>query len=214
MKNEPALPVRFSFALRLFFLPPLPSGLEPREEGFLIDEVENGGKRDGEQNADHTEDVSADDDGDEDEKPRHTKGVAEQARLDHIAVERLQDQREAHEDERVEGLDQQQDQAADRGADDRAEGRDQVRNADDDGYETGMKCVDHYIEKMGMPDLYFSPDANFPVVSSEKSGSGGRIVRSFASTVRLDAGQASNIAPGTAKAFVPLDTETVRRSVS
>ncbi len=80
--------------------------------------------------------------------------------------------------------------------------------------ETGMKCVDYYIEKMGMPDMSFSPDANYPVVSSEKSGCGGRIVKKYASTVRLDAGQAPNIAPGTAKAFVPLDLQTVRSCVS
>ena len=80
--------------------------------------------------------------------------------------------------------------------------------------ETGMKCIDHYIEKMGMPDLSFSPDANFPVVSSEKSGCGGAYTKKYASGIRMEAGEASNIAPGTAWAFVPVGIETVKECLS
>ncbi len=80
--------------------------------------------------------------------------------------------------------------------------------------ETGMKCIDHYIEKMGMPDLSFSPDANYPVVSSEKSGCGAVIRKEYPSAIKMEAGQAANIAPGTAWAIVPIDRKTVNRCLS
>ncbi len=80
--------------------------------------------------------------------------------------------------------------------------------------ETGMKCIDYYVEKMGMPTMSFSPDANYPVVSSEKSSCGCTIKKEYASSIRMEAGQAANIAPGTAWAVVPLDRKTVARCLS
>ena len=34
--------------------------------------------------------------------------------------------------------------------------------------ESGSRCVKHYIEKVGMPDMGISPDAEFPIIYGEK----------------------------------------------
>lgn len=78
--------------------------------------------------------------------------------------------------------------------------------------ETGMRCIQHYYENAEAPTLAFSPDAEYPVVNSEKNIYHGGFTKRFASRVMLTAGELPNIVPGEAVATVPFDTDTVMRA--
>ncbi len=73
--------------------------------------------------------------------------------------------------------------------------------------ECGMGCMKHYIENRPLPDIAFSPDANYPLVNSEKGIFHCCFEKSFSSpsAITLNAGTVVNAVPGKATAFVPLD---------
>ena len=78
--------------------------------------------------------------------------------------------------------------------------------------ESGMKCIEHYKEVCGAPDLSFSPDNTYPLVSCEKSGSGCVIKKRYESGITFTSGTVSNIVPASATAFVKdVDAQTVER---
>ena len=53
--------------------------------------------------------------------------------------------------------------------------------------ESGWGCMSHYYEHEKMPDMAFSPDADYPVVNSEKGIVHATFIRRFSSKLRLDA---------------------------
>ncbi|MBQ4506637.1 MAG: Sapep family Mn(2+)-dependent dipeptidase [Firmicutes bacterium] len=78
--------------------------------------------------------------------------------------------------------------------------------------ESGMKCVEHYKEVEGAPDISFSPDSSYPLVSCEKSGAGWILKKGFNSDIRFESGTVSNIVPAVATAWVgDIDPETIER---
>lgn len=75
--------------------------------------------------------------------------------------------------------------------------------------ECGMSCVKHYIENRPLPDIAFSPDADYPLVNSEKGIFHCAYKKSFPSSLRLRAGSVVNAVPDKATAFIPLSREVV-----
>ncbi|MEG1548044.1 MAG: Sapep family Mn(2+)-dependent dipeptidase [Clostridia bacterium] len=71
--------------------------------------------------------------------------------------------------------------------------------------ESGWGCMDYYKKNAPLPELAFSPDAEYPVVNSEMGIFHGNYSRAFASKIRVDAGTRPNVVPGSATAYVPLD---------
>ncbi len=69
--------------------------------------------------------------------------------------------------------------------------------------ESGMECMKHYKKVEKDPDIAFSPDAEYPVVNSEKSGYHGAYHKLYASKVRMHGGTVSNAVPGEMVIEVP-----------
>ncbi len=75
--------------------------------------------------------------------------------------------------------------------------------------ETGWGGMNYYKQHGEIPTLAFSPDADYPVVNSEKGILHTTFRCDFASGIRLDAGTRPNVVPGRTDAFVPCDAEDV-----
>ena len=70
--------------------------------------------------------------------------------------------------------------------------------------ESGMSCLKHYNRVAKAPTLSFSPDAEYPVVNSEKMIFRTEYEKKFDSAITLHAGTRRNVVPGEAVATVPL----------
>ncbi len=75
--------------------------------------------------------------------------------------------------------------------------------------ESGWGCMKHYRQHEKMPDMAFSPDADYPVVNSEKGIVHATFVKGFNSKLRLDAGTRPNVVCGKAVASVMLNEDRV-----
>ncbi len=76
--------------------------------------------------------------------------------------------------------------------------------------ESGWDCIHHYNETgEPMPELAFSPDADYPVVHSEKGIYQGTFRRIFPSALRIRSGERANVVPGLATAHVELPMQRV-----
>ena len=75
--------------------------------------------------------------------------------------------------------------------------------------ESGWGCMNHYTQVEKLPDLAFSPDAEYPLVNSEKSICQLNFKGSFPSSLRVKAGLKANIVPDLAQALLPLIPEDV-----
>ena len=73
--------------------------------------------------------------------------------------------------------------------------------------ESGMEDLHYYEEKIGLPDMGFSPDANFPLINTEKGimSMKCRAKIEDESLVSIACGTRSNVVPGTATAIVKGD---------
>ncbi|MDR0840860.1 MAG: Sapep family Mn(2+)-dependent dipeptidase [Christensenellaceae bacterium] len=71
--------------------------------------------------------------------------------------------------------------------------------------ESGWGCMRHYAQVERMPDLAFSPDADYPLVSGEKHLCQLRFRGAFDSNITIQSGDTINIVPDFAVAEVPLD---------
>ena len=69
--------------------------------------------------------------------------------------------------------------------------------------EAGWACMDRYKQTEPIPDLAFSPDAEYPVVYAERGILQARYEKPFVSSLRIDCGTAANVIPGTACAKLP-----------
>ncbi len=74
--------------------------------------------------------------------------------------------------------------------------------------ETGSECMEYYMKKEPLPDMVFSPDADFPVINIEKGGYSPRFSMSWEKEVEgvrvvsFVGGKTPNIVPGKARAVV------------
>ena len=80
--------------------------------------------------------------------------------------------------------------------------------------ECGMECLNHYAKVEKQPDLSFSPDAEYPLVNSEKLIYNSSYKREYASAVKVKAGTVSNAVPGSAYVFVPVSRNDVEKAIS
>lgn len=76
--------------------------------------------------------------------------------------------------------------------------------------ESGMECLKHYLKLEPMPEIAFSPDAEYPVVNSEKTIIHASFKREFSSKITIDAGTRANVVPGRADCTIPLGIESLR----
>lgn len=74
--------------------------------------------------------------------------------------------------------------------------------------ETGSECMEYYMKKEPLPEMVFSPDAEFPVINIEKGGYGPRFSMKWEKeeaeprVVSFVGGKTPNIVPGKASAVV------------
>ncbi|OQB23775.1 MAG: Beta-Ala-Xaa dipeptidase [Firmicutes bacterium ADurb.Bin182] len=80
--------------------------------------------------------------------------------------------------------------------------------------ESGMECLKHYLKVEPMPEIAFSPDAEYPAVNSEKTIIHASFGRKFASKLSIDSGTRPNVVPGTAECTLPLDLSLVKEKAA
>ena len=73
--------------------------------------------------------------------------------------------------------------------------------------ESGMEDLHYYEEKIGLPDMGFSPDASFPLINTEKGITSLKLHAPMTDErlVSIASGTRSNVVPGTAVAVVKGD---------
>ena len=71
--------------------------------------------------------------------------------------------------------------------------------------ETGWGCMDHYRKVAEIPTLTFSPDADYPVVNSEKGIYHATMRCNAKTNIRINGGTRANVVCGKVKAFVPVE---------
>ena len=65
--------------------------------------------------------------------------------------------------------------------------------------ESGWGCMDHYSEHGETPHMAFSPDADYPLVNSEKGILHASFKREFKSNISLESGSRPNVIPNDAR---------------
>lgn len=79
--------------------------------------------------------------------------------------------------------------------------------------EAGMACLEHYIANEKLPDMAFSPDAEYPLVIAEKNIFHARYVKEYGSRITLKAGTVVNAVPGKAVATAPCCPRCVEKAI-
>lgn len=79
--------------------------------------------------------------------------------------------------------------------------------------ETGWGCMNHYRNVAEIPTLSFSPDADYPVVNSEKGICHLNVKCAAKTEVRINGGTRANVVCGKAKVFVPVQISEVEKHV-
>jgi len=81
--------------------------------------------------------------------------------------------------------------------------------------ETGWGCMDYYTAHFPPPDASFSPDGMFTVVNREKGIYTADYSRALlAPGVEIHAGEAGNLVPAQATAFLPCSQEAIQRAIA
>ncbi len=75
--------------------------------------------------------------------------------------------------------------------------------------ECGMGCLDHYCKVEEIPTMSFSPDAEYPLVNSEKNSFVAEYACAYASSVTMTAGERHNVVPGECDATVALPLSAI-----
>lgn len=70
--------------------------------------------------------------------------------------------------------------------------------------ESGMECLDHYCAVEEIPSFSFSPDAEYPLVNSEKNSFNAEYACAYSSSITMNAGERHNVVPGECEATVAL----------
>lgn len=79
--------------------------------------------------------------------------------------------------------------------------------------ETGWGCMNHYRNVAEIPTLSFSPDADYPVVNSEKGIYHATLKCEAKTAIRINGGTRANVVCGKVKAFVPVEISEVEKHV-
>lgn len=79
--------------------------------------------------------------------------------------------------------------------------------------ESGMSCIDHYRDVEEIPTMSFSPDADFPLVNSEKNIFHAYYECKLDSDITIQCGERVNIVPPLATATVPYDADEIKELV-
>ncbi len=79
--------------------------------------------------------------------------------------------------------------------------------------ESGLTCIDHYCKTEEIPTMSFSPDADYPLVNSEKNIYHAFYECAFSSDITIQCGERVNIVPLLAAAAVPFGMDEVARLV-
>lgn len=74
--------------------------------------------------------------------------------------------------------------------------------------------MDHYRKVAEIPTLTFSPDADYPVVNSEKGIYHATMRCNAKTNIRINGGTRANVVCGKVKAFVPVEITEVEKHVS
>ncbi|MBR4435471.1 MAG: dipeptidase PepV [Clostridia bacterium] len=80
--------------------------------------------------------------------------------------------------------------------------------------ETGWGCMDHYKKVAEIPTLTISPDAEYPLVNSEKGIYHPTFKCAVKTDIRVNGGTRANVVCGKAKAFVPVPVEEVEKHLN
>ncbi|HPK16161.1 MAG: Beta-Ala-Xaa dipeptidase [Firmicutes bacterium ADurb.Bin248] len=75
--------------------------------------------------------------------------------------------------------------------------------------ESGMECLAHYNKVEPAPDMAFSPDAEYPVVNSEKMIFRSEYKKEYPSAIRIRSGTVPNAVPGEAEAELSLSLNRI-----
>jgi len=79
--------------------------------------------------------------------------------------------------------------------------------------ECGMGCLEHYSQIEKAPDMAFSPDAEYPLINSEKMIYGASYKRSYPSSIQVCGGTVSNAVTGDCEAWVPVAEADVKKAL-
>ncbi len=79
--------------------------------------------------------------------------------------------------------------------------------------ESGWGCMKHYGEHEKMPDLAFSPDADYPLVNSEKGIAHATYACEYPSSISLKGGTAGNVICGKVEAELVGNFESISKIV-
>ena len=77
--------------------------------------------------------------------------------------------------------------------------------------ESGLTCIDHYREVEEIPTMSFSPDADYPLVNSEKNIYHAYYECRLSSAITIQCGERVNVVPPLAAADVPFEIAEVRK---
>ena len=79
--------------------------------------------------------------------------------------------------------------------------------------ETGWGCMNYYQQHGEAPTLGFTPDANYPLVCSEKGIYHSGFEKKFRSNIRIKSGTRQNVVAGRTEIFVPVSAERVNGAI-
>ena len=68
--------------------------------------------------------------------------------------------------------------------------------------ETGMRCIESYLENEKAPDIAFTPDGSYPLCNSEFGICHATFKKEYKSGIQFESGVAANVVPPEAKAVV------------
>ncbi len=80
--------------------------------------------------------------------------------------------------------------------------------------ESGMGCLAHYMKVEKAPDLAFSPDAEYPLINSEKMIYGAKYEKKYPSCIRVKGGTVSNAVTGDCEIRVDLPVVKVEEAIA
>ncbi|MBR5948053.1 MAG: dipeptidase PepV [Clostridia bacterium] len=79
--------------------------------------------------------------------------------------------------------------------------------------ETGWGCMNHYKKVAEIPTLTFSPDADYPLVNSEKGIYHPTFKCGVKTNIRVSGGTRANVVCGKAEVFAPLPAKEVEKQL-
>ena len=76
--------------------------------------------------------------------------------------------------------------------------------------ESGWECMDYYASKIGMPEMGFSPDADYPIINTEKGIYHAQLKKKISRgenySISIHGGTRANVVPDCAQAYIKGNT--------